>query len=173
MNYTHIENALTDQELEVIDRELMSYNYPWFLHLTDTEDDQGFPFMCHTLMHRNSTNMPLAGVVNSDSFEFFNTIFKRLCPQSTTLLRAAINLTFHNNSTAEVGTIHEDHEFEHNNLIIYLTKSKAGTRLYDNDEVERDRIPGEYNTAVKFQGKHAQEIPASGEARVVAVFTYI
>ena len=172
MLYEIIENALTEQELSIIENDVLSHNYPWFLFPNDTEGGDRFPFMCHTLMTRDPSETPVQGVVNSGSFEFFNTIFRRLTSKSNVLLRAALNLTFHHSS--QVGTIHDDHLFPHNNLIVYLSKSNAGTRLYDEDENEIDRIPGNYNTAVKFLStKHAQEIPAAGEVRLVLVFTYI
>ena len=171
MNYTVIENALTEQELAAVAHDLLGYNYPWFYHYSDTDDSDGFPFMCHTLMHRDPTNMPVQGKVNSDSYPFFQTIFDRLCP-GRTVLRAALNLTFHN--PAQHGNIHVDHEFDHHNLVIYLNHTDAGTLLFDDEHTLTDRIPAAYNTAVQFAGlKHAQELCAPGETRLVAVFTYL
>jgi hypothetical protein len=169
MNYTIIEDALTPEELEVVNTEL-EHEFPWFLHLSDVEDGDRFPFLCHTLMHRASLDTATQGVVNSDSFDFFKTIFDRLVPEHTTLLRASLNLSVHNSS--DVGTVHTDHKFPHKNLIIYLGDSGAGTRLYDEQGQETDRIPGTLNTAVKFEGRHAQEFPREG-VRLVVVFTYI
>jgi hypothetical protein len=171
MNYTVIENVLTEQELEAVNRVVLGYDYPWFYHPSDTHDSQGLPFMCHTLMHRHDSYTPVEGNVNSESYQFFKSIFDRLCPEKT-VLRASLNLTFHN--PAQHGSIHLDHEFEHHNLIIYLSHTSAGTLLFDENHKQIDRIPSDYNTAAIFQGQHhAQELCAPGETRLVAVFTYI
>ena len=170
MDYEIIENALTEQELEVINDHVLGYEYPWFIHPGDVTEKNSFSFLCHTLMHRNEHNLPTEGTKNSGSFEFFAAIFERLVPDYKTILRAAVNLTVHHD--ADTGTIHEDHPFEHKNLIIYLNESDAGTRLYDRDNNQTAVIPAKVNTAVKFSGKHAQEFPSKG-IRVVAVFTYI
>jgi len=171
MNYTVIENVLTMQELDAINRVVLGYDFPWFYHPSDTHDSQGLPFMCHTLVHRDESYTPVEGTVNSQSYEFFKTIFDRICPDRT-VLRASLNLTFHN--PAEHGSIHVDHEFEHNNLIIYLSHTSAGTILYDQNHKQIDCTPSEYNTAVQFAGlPHAQQLCAPGETRLVVVFTYI
>ena len=171
MNYTIVENALTKQELEIVDTVILGDQYPWYYYATDIDNGPGFPFMCHTLMRRSNCGTAVAGIPNSGSYDLFKLIFDRLCPDHT-MLRAALNLTFHN--PVAHSTIHVDHLFPHRNLIIYLNQTEAGTLLFDEQHCVTDRIPCKRNTAVHFSGvDHAQEHCAPGQVRLVAVFTYV
>lgn len=173
MHYKIIPDVLTPQELAVIYNNVLGPDFPWYHLANDTVDGYGKPFMSHTLMHRHSSNGPEPGTVNSDAFDFFKEIFKRIVPNYKTILRANLNLTFH--SEGDYGNPHVDHVLPHHVALIYLNPSCAGTVLFNDDGTVLETIPHQDNAAVLFDGsiKHAQQTPGVGEARLVAVFNYI
>ena len=171
MNYSIIDPALTPTELEAVHNDVFSNRFPWYYHPDDVTKGTGNPFMSHTLMSYNADGLAVEGTVNSDAYGFFRNIFNRLVPDHSVLFRANLNMTFH--SSVAHGSIHKDHEFEHKNLLIYLSHAQGGTCLFDDDHTLIDTIKPKYNQACTFQGAHAQQMCLPGQTRVVAVFTYL
>jgi len=110
----------------------------------------------------------------SPDFYFCKNILDTFCEKHnisySKIYRACINLTF--NLTFKYGKIHEDHEFRHEQLILYLNDSTGDTLIFKNKRKILKRIKAKQFKGVVF-GKclHAQEYPKKGR-RVVLVITF-
>jgi hypothetical protein len=153
---------------------IQSSSFPWYYQKTTSLKHMGF---LHTLLRRNEFEAPEAGDVNSSFYEQLEDIFKRICLENsipvTTIFRAAINNnTYYPN---KFGDIHVDHEFSHNNFLLFLNDfSDGSTYLFDLDNTITDEIKATKYKAVFFSGKkHACGFCAPSENRIVLVFTFI
>ena len=178
MFYKKIQSVLSESELEVIDNKILSNNFSWFYQETSIPKNKkyhsfSYPFLCHNLMLRANSKNREPGIVNSEYFNLFHTIFKRHCPEHEFLLRMSLNLTFHHDR--EHGDIHVDHHFEHNNFIVYLNSFTNGsTFLFDDKHNKVGEIPSERNTGCIFPGSlHAQGFCNMGETRLILIATYV
>ena len=82
-------------------------------------------------------------------------------------LRMAVNSTHPiPEEKRTVGWFHSDHDFNHHNLIIYLTPTDGGTYVQDTPFFP------EVDDVLTFQGIHANQFPTKGR-RVVLVATYM
>jgi len=178
MTYDIFKNALSADDLNFVSNEVLGPGFPWYYQeyavpKTSKYHSVIYPFLCHNLMLRAESRGPEPGRVNSDYFSKFYDIFLKNCPQHTFLLRMSLNLTFYHNE--DYGDIHVDHDFEHNNMIIYLNKFTNGhTYIFDEDYKKTGTIKSDYNTGCIFPGSfHAQGFCNVGESRLILVATYV
>lgn len=171
-------NALTPKELNFVDDQLLGTNFPWFhqkrsIPKEKKYSNQSYPFFSHNLMLRAQSKGKEPGLINSEHFNFFYEIFKRNRSSFDFLLRMSLNLTFYHDTP--YGDIHVDHNFEHNNMIIYLNKfSNGSTFIFDKEHNVTNEIKGKYNTGCIFPGSlHAQGFCEVGESRLILITTYV
>lgn len=186
LNFLETKNILTDKEVEHINFEILSNNFPWYYEAVATTDK--FQFFSHTLLVRES------GEVNSTHFEFFENIFDRFVDihklKVKGITRAVLNLT--NSGSYKNGDPHVDHEFKHKVLMLYLNTVEGNTIVYDKKYVNKKQfttlplekikkplkkikeIKPECGKAVCWNGGyyHAAGFPKEGR-RVVAVITFV
>jgi hypothetical protein len=176
--------TLTSQETEQIEKHVLGDYFPWYRapHQTDNPlDDKvrgvvvNSPFFCHTLMAR-SVGAHIPGRINSEYYPFFLAIFERWLKEHsiscTTIYRACLNLTYPSTG-ADYSVPHVDHDWPHNNWIMYLNSTDAPTYLFDDVFNVVDRVPSQQYQAVTFsERRHAQGYCTNGQ-RIVVVFTYI
>jgi len=91
----------------------------------------------------------------------------------TNIFRANLNLTWHSSNLHTAP--HLDHEWPHNNFIMYLNDCVDGeTIIWPDNFLTSYIIPCVKHTAVTFkQNWHAQRYPAPGTKRISFVLTYI
>lgn len=178
MTHFTFKDALSTDELNFIDNVVLKTTFPWFYQAQSIPPgkkyaNQTYPFMCHNLMLRAESKKKEPGLVNSEYFNFFHNIFLNNCPQHKFLLRMSLNLTFYHNK--DFGDIHVDHDFDHNNMIIYLNKFTNGHTYIFNEKYEKtDTIESTFNTGCIFPGSlHAQGFCDVGETRLILVATYV
>ena len=159
------------QEQELFDF-VLSSDFPLYYQRTTTEY-KGF---AHTLMYRNEQNLPVNGTPNSDVYPYFEQILIKSCEQVgiklNSIYRGSINSTVY--SPDKYGQIHTDHDFPHNNFILYLDEfTDAPTYIFDKDNnVIKTSSVGK-NKFIIFSGEpHAQGFCAPNERRTVVVFTF-
>ena len=114
------ENFLTKEELQVVNKEILQNDFPWY-PMDNTLKDKSFPMMTHILIERcDHDEKPIS---NSNYSSFFETIVKRFCKKYkikfNRFLRASLNLTMSNSKYSFISP-HVDHRFKHNLIIIYL-----------------------------------------------------
>jgi len=131
----------------------------------------------HTLMWRNNENLPVEGFVNSQYWPAAKEIFDKFCLETgvkyKTIFRAAINSTSY--SPEIHSEIHVDHEFKHNNFILYLNEFSNGhTLIFDeNNNVIHDIVPKALKGVIFGGELHAQQFCDIHERRVILVITFI
>ena len=128
----------------------------------------------HAIMAR-AENKNICGKIVSKYYSQVLDIFNDICDQNDinvkTIYRMNVNTTTH--QPDQYGDIHIDHEFKHNNFILYLNDFTDGsTYLFNDNENLTKEIKSEKNKAVFFKGNHAQGFCKPYERRVCLVVTY-
>ena len=166
-------NLKTDQ-INHINDVILGNDIPWFFS-NDSVYGDGLSYFSHTLIHRKEQNKNFES--NSPLTDFFIEIFNQQVIkhniQVNEILRASLNATFYEDK--QFGSIHLDHEFGHNNFIMYLdTIDNAGTGIFKDKESALVYISKcvKFNYII-FPGLlHAQQYPPPGKRRVVFVLTF-
>lgn len=130
------DDFLGEDEIEFVNRELLSSNVPWYYD--DVSTSHKFPFFHHEIITRTDTvdGPVLPQKILSPTHEFFVHLTQKFCASHNLKLnqicRQSLNLTFAND-IHEHGDIHIDHPYPHYNLIIYLNDEYEGgeTLLFD------------------------------------------
>jgi len=172
MNLIEDNNFLSNTHKQYIEKEILGEEFPYYY--TQAFDD-GYPFLCHTILQR--PEMRNHNNFNSQKHsEFFIDIFKTFCNKNnikySSLFRVAVNLTF--NLKHKKSTTHVDHDFDHKQLIIYLNDcdKKAKTILLKNNKKFAEITPKKYKGACFDKCKHYMIYPKSN-ARIIVIYTFI
>lgn len=175
---------VTTHERNHIETHVMSAWFPWYRAPEQTLNPpdprvQGVainaPFFCHILMRR-SEEQGVSGEIASTNYEFFETIFQRWCRANdikiNTIYRACLNLVTY--APGEHSVPHVDHDWPHNNWIMYLNDLECvSTILFDDDMNPVESIDARAYTCVAFsQQQHAHQYPRGTDHRFVLVFTW-
>lgn len=154
-----------------------SDQFPWYRQSsqgpesTPSANTSNPPFFSHMLMAR-SLDPNQDGQINSEYYAPFKSIFDSCIPTYKHIYRAAVNCV-HSSTSIGHSRPHYDHEFDHNNWIMYLNDSTAHTLLFDQELNIVERIPAHALTSVSFDRQlHAHEFPTDNSHRLVVVFTY-
>jgi len=164
--------SLKPWQIEKINNTVLGNDIPWF-YSNDSVYGDNLNYWSHVLLHRKEENKNT--VNNSPLTDFFIDIFNTIAEENNInvneILRASLNATFYH--PVDYGTVHLDHEFPHNNFIMYLNDiDNAGTAIFDNDELRYTSSSSKFNYII-FPGlKHAQLFPPPGKRRVVFVLTF-
>lgn len=161
-------------QINHIDNIILGNDIPWFFS-NDSVYGDGLSYFSHVLIHRKEQNQNFES--NSPLTDFFLEIFNQQIIKHdievNEILRASLNSTFYEEQ--DYGSIHLDHDFDHNNFIMYLdTIDNAGTGIFDNVE----STPIYISECIKFNYiifpglPHAQQFPPPGKRRVVFVVTF-
>jgi len=160
---------LTKKQKEKIDKMLGGERLPFYLATSATKFSE-FNFV-HHVIHRDYPDHN-----NSDLKDFFIGLLDTFCKKHnityTKIHRCAINVTFNlgNHSKCDV---HEDHNFSHKQLIIYLNKAKNGdTVILDKNKKPFKIVEPEMFKGIMFESTpHYQHFPTQG-IRIVSVTTF-
>jgi len=193
MNVIIDDNILSAQDINVINENVFG-ELPFFY--TPVATTKKFPFLCHTLAHRND----VSAIKNSVAYEFFENILIRMCEKHNipylNPIRAAVNCTYPDNRY-EFWDPHVDNTFNHKVFILYLndltTKDSSGntiifkekyseTNFPDICDVENDmdkfnimyEVPPKLGRCVLFDGDHYHTIrpPSNGDMRFICIFNF-
>ena len=192
MFYKETKNILTKEDLDTLNKSVLTNNFPWYYQLISTTEK--FPFFSHGLIQRYD-HIKKEPVSNSNVFPFFLNILKRFCAQHKIkikkITRACMNLVVHRGDNYENTDPHVDHEFKHKVFMLYLNDAEGNTKIFN--EVYKKSYKGncikdvdkkytilktikpEQGKAVCWDGKyyHAASFPKPGTRRIVLVFTFI
>lgn len=173
---------LTEEEIEYINTTVLSENdidFPWYLSNGATPY-QNTPFLTHTIVAREGSEMD----VHSEHHGFFVSLLERYCDENNIELnkihRMCINLTLSNTDKEFFAAPHADHDFEHNNLIIYLNDSSGDTVLFGRGAYQRgitpvtQRVTPKQGRTLLFDGLswHTGEPPKGDDKRIIIVSTF-
>jgi len=193
-----VENFLTEEELEVVNKTILSKEFPWYYQEESTVDL--FPFFSHVINPRVPENdeedAPL--LTNSPLHHFVTPIVERYCQKYfgrplIKIYRSSLNCTYGWNTPYPFTEPHIDHKFEHNNLIVYFNDDfeDGETLIFDKYHVEGmkecmysvddydkvkifQKITPKQGKVACFDGKlyHGMNNLKSGKRRVILVVTF-
>ena len=147
--------------------EVLGSQFPWYWR--EPHKQAGFPLHCHTLIERPEAGLRVPKM-SSPFAELAHDVVLETCEANgvlvNSILRMAVNATERRSGYKTTSETHVDHEFDHRNLLIYLTDADGATVVG-----ERRHEP-EVDTAIFFTGSHYHELPTTGR-RIVLVTTYI
>lgn len=180
MNFLETSFAPNESQKQLFEY-VESTSFSWFFHgsvlspLEETKES----FYAHTLRLRHSDeNLPVEGKNNCGGMQAMEDIFFEIAKSNKvevdTVLRSAVNATHY--SKQVMTGVHTDHEFEHNNFLLYLSDVTGGeTILFSEDEsTELKTItPTKYKAVFFSSTPHAHKFPAYGERRLVFVVTFL
>ena len=169
---------LTNEQKDLIESTILSQSFPLFYASStyDTGKDK-MGYMSHIVLRRpekrRNTN---DNGINSDYYDFFKSILVTFCKKHkiniNKILRINVNLVFP--TGIKSSGIHVDHDFEHKNLILYLTNnSGACTHILNDDKktIIKSVIPEKYKAVCFGKKYHYIDIP-NNKVRIVVVYTF-
>ena len=186
---------LNENQVSFIQDVILSVKFPWFYipqqtfydnptfipeHLRNYIKFVNSPFLGHILLARSNGPISQHDRVTrefSEYYEFFFEIFHTWTKDNNIkynkIFRANLNLTWYNGDLHTEP--HLDHEWSHNNFIMYLTDFDEGQTILFSDDFETYYpIEGKKYHAVAFRQRyHAHRFPKIGQRRVVFVVTFI
>ena len=157
-----LKNPLTDEYYQLKNL-VLGKEFPWF-HETNPRDS--FYFYSHVFLER-PTERSLFPAVRSEYVDLFHTVIQQIFKHNN----IPIDIIYRMNANAvDAGkgctTAHTDHDFPHQNLIIYLTDAGGETIV----KGSRPKPPLEDDIAT-FSGIHCHMMPKK-KRRVVLIAPY-
>ncbi|AIX17259.1 DNA endonuclease V [Synechococcus phage ACG-2014b] len=193
-----VENFLTEEELEVVNKSILSQDFSWYYQKESTVDL--FPFFSHVIHPRmpeqDEEDSPV--YTNSPLHYFVTPIVERYCQSQLgrpmqKIYRSSLNCTYGWNTPYPFTEPHIDHKFDHLNLIVYLNDDfEDGETLifnkyfcegmsecmYSVDDYDKvkilQKITPKQGKVSCFDGKlyHGMNNLKSGRRRVILVVTF-
>jgi len=170
-------NFLNKEQKNHIENVIMGNNFPWYINNTITRDYKNFStnikFLSHCILKRREEREP-GEVYNSNESEFALSVLNSFCKKNkievNEVLRISINLTYNNGF--EKCDVHEDHEYDHKQLLVYLndTDKKLYTVIKDNKK-EVVIAPEKYK-GICFESKPHYHYFPKKNIRVVLIITF-
>ena len=158
-----------------------SSHFPWFFQeiILNPLEEAKDSLYAHTLRSRHGDgSLPVEGKNNSGVMQAMEDIFFEIAKNNkveiNTVLRSAVNATHHSKQSRS--EVHTDHEFEHNNFLLYLNDVTAGeTILFSEDKltVLKTITHTKYKAVFFSSNPHAHKFCAYGERRLVFVVTFL
>ena len=154
---------------------ILSGDFPWYrVENTAFECQEGhedFPFLSHKVLTRPFSKS-LYSKQNSKHLDHFEHVFKEIafhneiCPK--VIYRINVNAV-HPTEDNLPSPLHVDHDFPHNNMIIYLTDTHGGSTIVEDKEYN-----GKEDDILVFDGsiEHCAK-PPSKNIRIVIVITFL
>ena len=163
------ESIFSTMEKQYINSVILGEDISFFWSHKQDKDD-GKPHLYHTLIHRDSQQ------IHSSYAAFFKELTTKFIKKHKldfrVFLGGYINLTF---PMKGKGTPHCAHDFPHQQIIMYLNKSKGGSTaiLSDKRKIIKTIQPKQFKM-VSFDGNylHYQNYPNEGR-RVTVAITFI
>jgi hypothetical protein len=167
-------NFLSKDNIDFIESYIFSNNFPLYMQNSSVKNDN-IKSMTHIVLprieERNNYNE------THPFYENFVSILSNFCSKNkinyNELLRIAVNFTY-NNGISDISPIHIDHNFEHNQLLLYLNKpldkNCKTVLLDDNNNVVKEIYPEKFKGLFFKKMPHYMVFPKMGE-RYILVFT--
>ena len=155
---------------------------PWFYQPTtgSVHDDEGkkmdIPLWGHHVMVRPNLLGKPYSTITSDSFESCCTVLGQIFAhngiQVSVIYRINFNLTYNNRN--KLTPWHQDLEFPHSNMLIYLNKFGNGCTYVRDGDTEERHTPKE-DGIILFGGEfdHRHSAPKRYERRIVMVVNFL
>ena len=147
--------------------DVMSSAFPWNYHHGDGASPAHY---YHTILARPGFEESLMPTQQSDWLNIANKVLLEIFMANDikvkSVLRIVVNCT--HETDGHTTPIHMDHNFETNNIVVYLNHFECGAT-----NVEGDSHNPKEDDIIIFDGFHSIEQPCNGTRRVVLVATYL
>ena len=172
-----IEDAdfLTNQQKEIIKKDTLNANFPWYWNSHQVKGDKA-GYFAHHLVVRPEESVDNTPRKNSTAFNFYKTILDTWCTKHNIeyeeILRMSINCVFPR--LKPKCNIHTDHDFPHTQLIVYLTDSPTSrTVLLDTEgNIFQEIKPVQFKGVSFPKINHYLKLPTQDGRRIVVVYTF-
>jgi hypothetical protein len=164
---------LSNNSKSNIDSIITNLNFPYYMSSSHNKNLE-YPYLSHIILKRpeerenENFNSPYANLFLNILNEFENKNKIKV----NQLLRIAINLTF--NFGKEKSFTHEDHEFKHRQLIVYLNDcdKDSKTVILNKNKIIKKITPEKFKGVLFDSYPHYMIYPKKGY-RIIAVYTFI
>ena len=147
--------------------DVMSSAFPWNYHHGDGASPAHY---YHTILARPGFEESLMPTQQSDWLNIANKVLLEIFMANNikvkSVLRIVVNCT--HETDGHTTPLHMDHNFETNNIVVYLNQFDCGAT-----NVEGDSHNPQEDDIIIFDGFHSIEQPCNGTRRVVLVATYL
>ena len=147
--------------------DVMSSAFPWNYHHGDGASPAHY---YHTILARPGFEESLMPTQQSDWLNIANKVLLEIFMANNikvkSVLRIVVNCT--HETDGHTTPLHMDHNFETNNIVVYLNHFECGAT-----NVEGDSHNPKEDDIIIFDGFHSIEQPCNGTRRVVLVATYL
>ena len=172
-------NFLGEEHKKYIKDVILSEDFSWY-HQNDTVDPNDFnvvtnkkTYFCHTVLRRLE-DRKIGETYNSPHAPFCIDVLNKFCSKNNIkykeILRIAFNLTY--NCGYEKCDVHEDHEYDHCQLLVYLNNFNKDLKTVVQNDKEEIKIKPDLYKGIFFDNKpHYHYFPKQG-VRVVMITTF-
>lgn len=177
--YKESKNFLSVDNKKFIEETISSGYFPFYIQNFTTVKNNvkdNCLSLVHILLHRPES-IDKDKRINSNYYEGFlnivNSFFKKFKIKPKSILRMSVNFTFNNGF--QKCPVHEDHNYPHKQLIIYLNDADPSSKtivLDKKNKILKKIIPEKYKGVCFNNLPHYQFFPKKGE-RLVLVTTFI
>ena len=147
--------------------DVMRSAFPWNYHHGDGASPAHY---YHTILARPGFEESLMPTQQSDWLNIANKVLLEIFMANDikvkSVLRIVVNCT--HETDGHTTPLHMDHNFETNNIVVYLNQFECGAT-----NVEGDSHNPQEDDIIIFDGFHSIEQPCNGTRRVVLVATYL
>lgn len=181
-HFNKLNNPLSQTYFE-LKRFILSADFPWYWNPKATPEDvdtgeyQDVPFYSHVFLARprwKSSVDKLYPQQQSVLLDTFYPLLDEIVEHNSLNVNSFMRINancVHPQLDPRITIPHNDHQFDHHNLIIYFTDSGGETILFDDNDQKQYYNPKE-DDIVTFTGLHCMNPPKT-QRRVIIVATYI
>ena len=174
MYFKESNNFLTKENINFIEKTILGGNFPYY-RLSDSVIGDKTVFLVHALLVRlehRSHKEHINSTFYLDTLSLVHSFFDKFKINYKEILRLCINYTF--NVGPEKCPIHQDHEFPHKQLLIYLNEADPLSKtviLDKKNRILKKIVPKKYKGFCFNNLPHYHFYPTKGE-RIVLVATF-
>jgi hypothetical protein len=176
MYYKEINNFLTLENKEFINKVVLSDIFPFYLSKVDNSVKD--EMLTHVVLRRPEERQNENEGFNSDYAQatiniLENALKKAKLKPYKKLLRICYNFTFNNSS--EKCPIHNDHQYNHKQFLMYLNNpidKEATTVILKDKKIYKNTCPEQYKAVIFDNLEHYFYYPKEG-SRIVLVITFL
>jgi hypothetical protein len=176
MFYIEDYNFLSSEQKLYLEESLISEKMSFKLATSAAElNDNGYHFINHILISEDRTKQQRYYEKNLEEVEVFSNILKTFCNKNyiklNNIFRIAVNITFNNGFVSKC-PIHNDHLYDHKQVLLYLNDATGDTVICDDsNKPVIISSPQKYKAIAFSKQPHYHYFPTYG-IRCVAVFTF-
>ena len=164
---------LSKEQIAYIENHILSNDFPFFVENRSVVGKKNKPFLKHTVLRRPEER---------EKGEYFRSYIGKFCLGVldnfaknngliiTDVLRICVNLTYNNGF--ERCDVHQDHEYDHSQLIVYINECDKKSYTVVKDGKKEIKVRPEKYKGICFDNQpHYLYFPKKG-LRAVMVFTF-